>query len=260
MAGFTNPLNPNDVRGDRRKISSLGSVLDKGPDYKMLPDGTIKYYRNYYNWAIDGDKTKHTFRNILQDEESKNPQKWLEKFEKLYSIASYVYIDISDYLFKINGVWYLVESFQKGKELGIDLKIPYPPKENQDVRLMELRDLRSGKMDKDTTLVNIIGYQETDSEDGGWFNPISYSAGNYFIELYMPLGDTIKIKRHGSMGINMQFYKMPVTQGGRNDVVFIVQEPNEMYPDKEFEACTRSGQGIRNRNNTASTKAVSTVS
>ncbi len=33
---------------------------------------------------------------------------------------------------------------------------------------------------------------------------------------------------------NMQFYKMPVTHGGRNDVVFIVQEPNEMYPNKEF--------------------------
>ena len=47
-------------------------------------------------------------------------------------------------------------------------------------------------------------------------------------------GDTIKIKRHGSMGTAMQFYKMPVTQGGRNDVVFIVQEPNDMYPDREF--------------------------
>ena len=47
----------------------------------------------------------------------------------------------------------------------------HPPIENKDVRLMELRDLRSGKMDKDTTLVNIIGYQETDSEDGGWLEP-----------------------------------------------------------------------------------------
>ena len=36
------------------------------------------------------------------------------------------------------------------------------------------------------------------------------------------------------MGMNMQFYKIPVTQGGRNDVVFIVQEPNEMYPNSEF--------------------------
>ncbi len=121
-----------------------------------------------------------------------------------------------------------------GEALGMDLEKIYPEKENQDVRLMELRDLRSGKMEKDTTLVNLVAYEETDSEDGGFFNPISYSAGNYYIELYMPLGDTIKIKRHGSMGTNMQFYKMPVTHGGRNDVVFIVQEPNEMYPNKEF--------------------------
>ena len=99
---------------------------------------------------------------------------------------------------------------------------------------MELRDLRSGQMEKDTTLVKLVGYKETDSEDGGWFNPISFSAGYYYIDLYMPLGDTIKIKRHGSMGTAMEFYKMPVTRGGRNDVVFIVQEPNDMYPDREF--------------------------
>ncbi len=140
------------------------------------------------------------FKNPLTDQQKRNPEKWFEKFKELYIQSSYVYIDISDYHFKIDGEWFLVESWDMGEALGIDLEKIYPEKENQDVRLMELRDLRSGKMEKDTTLVNLVAYEETDSEDGSFFDPISYSAGNYYMELYMPLGDTIKIKRHGSMG------------------------------------------------------------
>lgn len=230
-AGATNPVDKKEGVGDRRKISTLGLILDKGPGYEILKDGTIIFYE-YYNWIFNGDKNEHTFVNPLNEKNQSDSKKWLDKFLELYNKASYIYESAWNYHFKIDGQWYKID--YNLDVVNEDFVKQYPPKENQDVRLMELRDLRSGKMEKDTTLVNLVGYEETDSEDGGWFNPISFSAGNYFMELYMPLGDTIRIKRHGSMGINMQFYKMPVTHGGRNDVVFIVQEPNEMYPNKEF--------------------------
>jgi len=232
IAGRTNPIYTDEIEGGRKKISALGEVLDNGPGYHALKDGTLEYYDSYFNWIINGDKSEYGFKNPLNENEQKDSEIWLEKFLKLYNQATYIYESAWNYRFKVSDIWYKMDYNQD--IVNDEFVKKHPPIENKDVRLLELRDLRSGKMDKDTTLVNIIGYQETDSEDGGWFNPISYSAGNYFIELYMPLGDTIKIKRHGSMGINMQFYKMPVTQGGRNDVVFIVQEPNEMYPDKEF--------------------------
>ncbi len=230
-AGATNPVDEKEAVGDRREISILGEVLDDGPGYEIWKDGTIEFY-DYYNWVFNGDKTKHAFKNLLNDKDQKDSKKWLNKFVELYNKASYVHESSWNYHFKIDDEWYKIN--YNLDVVNEDFVKQYPPKENQDVRLMELRDLRSGKMEKDTTLVDLVGYEETDSEDGGWFNPISFSAGNYFMELYMPLGDTIKIKRHGSMGTNMQFYKMPVTHGGRNDVIFIVQEPNEMYPNKEF--------------------------
>ncbi|HET8735297.1 MAG TPA: hypothetical protein VFM69_01740 [Pricia sp.] len=232
VAGNTNPIDKKETKGGRRKISNMGKVLDEGPICRILRDGTIKYYDTYFNWVFDGDKNEYTFKNPLSANDQKDPEKWLKKFIELYEKASYIYESSWEYHFKIEGEWYKMEyNLDVVNEEFVE---QFPPKENEDVRFMELRDLRSGKMEKDTTLLQLVGYEETDSEEGVGFNPISFSAGHYFMELYMPLGDTIKIKRHGSMGTNMQFYKIPVTKGGRNDVVFIVQEPNEMYPNREF--------------------------
>ena len=240
-AGKTNPIDKKETKGGRRKVSNLGEVLDEGPGSNLLKDGTIKFYNIYYNWVFNGDKTEHIFQNPFTEAEENDPKKWLERFDELYHESTFIYRHSSDYYLKIDGVFYLAETFKKAQILNMDIKSKYPVKENQEDRFMEFVDLYPGpytsstkKEDRDRSLIAFKGYEQTDSEKSPGINPISFSAGNYYLELYMPLGDTIKIKRHGSMGVNMQLYKIPVTQGGRNDVIFIVQEPNELYPDREF--------------------------
>lgn len=199
------------------------------------------HYSQYNHWIVNGDKTPKLFINPITEEDREDLSKWLAKFEELYNSATDVYISPSfyDFYMKIDGKWNEINRDIKGLP-PLDLEEQYPPEKYDKVRMVQLRDLCppdffESRDKRDTSFVDIVGYEETDSEKGSGLNPpISYSAGNYYLNLYMPLGDTIKIKRHGSMGVNMQFYKIPVTQGGRNDVVFIVQEPNEMYPDTEL--------------------------
>ncbi|WP_289064286.1 hypothetical protein [uncultured Zobellia sp.] len=228
------------------KVNNNGKIIDNYEINTIIIDGTMMGFDYYSNWIINSDKTKHKFIDPISNEVIQNPydyewkekdfEKWFEIFKKLYETADYVYIHSSFYFFKIDDKWYLLDDTLD--DSPDNFRVQYPPRQNQNVRMVELRDLCpdffKSRDKRDTSFVDIVGYEETDSEKGSGINPISYSAGNYYLNLYMPLGDTIKIKRHGSMGINMQFYKIPVTQGGRNDVVFIVQEPNEMYPDREL--------------------------
>ncbi|WP_289064288.1 hypothetical protein [uncultured Zobellia sp.] len=218
------------------KVNTNGKIIDNYEIDGILKDGTMKAYDYYSNWIINGDKTKHDFINPLTSEEQKNAESWLQKFKELYNSASYIYESSWNYYFKIDGSWYEIK--YNLDVVNDDFVAQHPPRQNQNVRMVQFRDLCpdffKSRDKRDTSFVDIVGYEETDSEKGSGLNPISYSAGNYYLNLYMSLGDTIKIKRHGSMGVNMQFYKIPVTQGGRNDVVFIVQEPNEMYPDREL--------------------------
>lgn len=236
--GRTNPIDEKDKTSQRLKISQSGDILDKGPTAAgPLKDGTMIGYNFYCDWIINGDGKDYEFIRPITSEDRVSLDSWFKKFQKLYSLATDVYISPSlyDYYMKIDKEWVEVKRDVKG--IPLDLEEQYPAKYSN-VRMMELRDLCpdffKARAERDTTFVDIFGYEETDSEKGSGLNPISYSAGDYYLNLYMPLGDTIKIKRHGSMGVNMQFYKIPVTQGGRNDVVFIVQEPNELYPDREF--------------------------
>lgn len=218
------------------KLDNLGNQIDEYGTYDILNDGTMKAYGFYSDWIINGDKSKYDFINPLPIENQKDSEKWLSKFKELYTVADYVYESSWNYYFKIDNKWH---------ELKYNLNVvdkefisKYPAKEDQDRRMAKLRDLcpdfSVNEYNRDTSFMNVVDYEETDSEDGGWFNPISYSAGYFFIELYMPMGDTIKIKRHGSMGANLEVYKIPVTHGGRNDVVFLVQKPSKLYPEKEF--------------------------
>ena len=237
VGGVTNPINKKETKGGRKKVSILGDVINQFKGYKILKDGTLKYYSNYYNWVINGDKSEHTFLNALTPIELRNSKKWLEKFKELYGSSSCIFEQSWDYYFKSGNNWYILEY---NKDIVNEDFIKRYPAKMEDVRFMEFVDLYPGpytsstkKKDRDRSLIAFKGYEQTDSEKSPGINPISFSAGNYYLELYMPLGDTIKIKRHGSMGVNMQLYKIPVTQGGRNDVIFIVQEPNELYPDRE---------------------------
>lgn len=239
-------INKKDRTYESLKVNSMGEIIDKNEINGILKDGTMTGFDYYSNWIINGDKTEHKYidpisNKIIDDPydykwSEKDYGKWLTIFKDLYDKADYVHINISFYQFKIGEKWYILND--NLEESTKELRQRYPSKENQKARLGKLRDICPdfyvNEYNRDTSFMNVVDYEETDSEDGGWFNPISYSAGNYFIELYMPLGDTIKIKRHGSMGVNMQAYKIPVTHGGRNDVVFLVQEPNKLYPGKEF--------------------------
>ncbi|QCX00336.1 hypothetical protein FGM00_09510 [Aggregatimonas sangjinii] len=235
--GKTNPIKEGEAKNIRLKISDIGKVLDSGPIYTVLKNGVLWHYSEYNNWIIDGDKNPKNYRKPMTGVNFQDVEKWIEKFKELYTSASDVYISPSvyDYYVKIDKEWVEVKRDVKG--IPLDLEEQYPAKYSN-IRMVELRDLCpdffKARAERDTSFIDIVGYEETDSEKGSGLNPISYSAGDYYLNLYMPLGDTIKIKRHGSMGVNMQFYKIPVTQGGRNDVVFIVQEPNELYPDREF--------------------------
>ncbi len=228
------------------KFNYLGDVIEKFETDEILGDGTDIGFNYYSNWIINGDKTRHKFvdpftNHVIEDTYNyewpeKDFDKWFKVFRTLYDKANYVYIDISFYFLKVDGTWYLLDDTLE--ESPENFRKEYPAKENQDVRIGKLRDLcpdfSVNENNRDTSFMNVVDYEETDSEDGGWFNPISYSAGYYFIELYMPMGDTVKIKRHGSMGANLEVYKIPVTRGGRNDVVFLIQKPGKLYPEKEF--------------------------
>lgn len=246
VGSYLKSADKENIKFESLKIDYLGNIGDTYEYHTPLKDGTMKGFDYYSSWIINGDKTKHFYIDPFTDKpikdlydyewREKDYEKWYEMFQILYDRASYVHIDISFYFFKINDKWYsLREPFE---ETPKDFNKQYPAKENQDVRMGKLRDLcpdfSVNEYNRDTSFMNVVDYEETDSEDGGWFNPISYSAGYFFIELYMPMGDTIKIKRHGSMGANLEVYKIPVTHGGRNDVVFLVQKPGKLNPEKEF--------------------------
>ncbi|WP_461532480.1 hypothetical protein [Sinomicrobium sp.] len=214
------------------KIDVQGNTIDTYNINTILPDGTMFRWNKYYsNWVINGDTTEHKF--IVPDlvKETSDPKEWVNKFNETYKEAESVYYN-TEFYFKIKGEWYRVEENNEVyAQLNIDLTEKYTDKYNS-IRMVKFKDLMPDMLKKsserDTTFINKVGYEEKDRESGKGLNPISYSAGYYYLELYMPLGDTIKIKRFGSMDVNMQAYKIPAPMGGRNDVVFLVQEPEEM--------------------------------
>ena len=67
---------------------------------------------------------------------------------------------------------------------------------------------------------------------GGWSSS-TYSAGWWYMQIYMPGGDTLRVKRFSSYrGPDMKLYKIPEQHGGREDVLFIVLEPKDAHPEQ----------------------------
>ena len=63
-------------------------------------------------------------------------------------------------------------------------------------------------------------------------NQYNYSTGWWYLEIYMPF-DTIRIKRYSNYKRpELKLYKIPAASGGRNDVLFIVQKPEKLYPEQ----------------------------
>ena len=231
----TTPIKEENTEYRRLKVSLEGEITDEGPIYTLLKDGTLWYTDHYNNWVINGNTTKHKYIDPMTKEQKKDMDKWLPKFKELYNEASYVYLFSSDYFFKVNEKWYVVADTLE--ESPLNFRKLFPPKENQDVRMIELEDrtpdFSRGPTQRDTTLWTYHGYEEADSEEGVGLNPINFSAGWHYLQLKMPGSEPLKIARYGSMGVNMHTYIIPDSLGGREDVVYIVQEPSDLYPGRE---------------------------
>ncbi|WP_139278129.1 hypothetical protein [Pseudozobellia thermophila] len=213
----------------------------------LLKDGTISASDYYSNWVINGDTTEHKYLDPFSNKEiedpydfkanEQDPEKWLEKFKELYSHAQYVYVYLGMYYLKVNHKWYWMEANLEG--LPDNLKQQYPPKEDQDVRMVELENLapvwyHKGFKDRDTSLIKMVDYESTYFEkvDQG-LNQYGFSAGWWYLEVYMPLGDTLRIKRYSYFeDPELKLYKVPKEYGGREDVLFIVQKPEELFPEQ----------------------------
>jgi len=146
---------------------------------------------------------------------------------------------MSEYYFKIDSRWYFLETYKMGKANNIDLKKHYPAKEDQDVRMVALKDLSPNYSvppeERDISLIKEVAYKQTVFKKENWgLIKSNYSAGWWYLEIYMPKGDVIKIKRYASFRRpDIELYKIPKEYGGREDVLFIVQEPNSMHMEQQ---------------------------
>lgn len=246
--GKTNPVDKDKFLSDRVKISILGDITDKGiTNARIEKDGSMHGFDFYSNWIVDGDTTKYKYidpfskKEIIDPYELKpeeeNSERWMAKFKELYSNAQYVFTDISFYYFKIIDKWYLMEAELEG--LPENLEEQYPPKEQQNARMLELENLaplwyHKGFEERDTSLIKMIDYESTFyTEENFGLIKQGYSAGWWYLEVYMPLGDTLRIKRYSYFeDPDLKLYKIPAAYGGRNDVLFIVQKPKSSHAEQ----------------------------
>lgn len=229
----TSPIKEEETEYKRLKVSATGRLIDEGPIYTLLKDGTLWYTDHYNNWIINGDTTKYKFKDPLAAEEKKDFDRWFEKFKELYTRASYVYIDISDYYLKVDKEWYIIADTLE--ERPPNLRKLFPPKEDQQIRMVELEDLSPAYYappeERDHSLIREIDYESVYSEEinRGW-DSHTYSAGWWYLQIYMPGGDTLRIKRYSDIrNPRMKLYKIPERYGGREDVLFMVLEPKDAH-------------------------------
>jgi len=250
---FFEPLSKEreEIKYNRLLLDIFGSIKSVGTTEYLLKDGTMWDSSYYVNWVINGDTTKHKYIDPSTNKEiedpyeydfkinQKDPEKWLEKFKELYTKAQYVYIYISFYYFKIDDIWYLINTDWMGDKVGLNIEKHYPAKEDQDVRMVALKDLSPNYSvppeERDISLIKEVAYKQTFFEKENWgLIKSNYSAGWWYLEIYMPKGDVIKIKRYASYRRpDIELYKIPKENGGRDDVLFIVQEPNSMHMEQQ---------------------------
>ena len=249
--GRTNPLNKNDVDSKRFKTTPMGNISAEGPiDAGLMKDGSLFGFDFYYNWIIDGDTAKYRYldpfsgqkiKEILEFRDNeKDSEKWMGKFRDFYGQASNVYVDKNNsnrYYLKVEDRWFMM--YNSLEETPDNLKELYPPKEDQHPKMIDLPDLAPKNFHRpknsfDTDLIKMIGYESQffEKEDQG-LGSYGFSAGWWYLEIYMPLGDTLRIKRYSNYeDPELSLYKVPSAHGGREDVLFIVQKPEELFPEQ----------------------------
>ena len=234
IGGKTNPIKEEERETKRLKLSVNGRILAEGiTNAGVLKDGTLKGYDFYSNWIINGDTTKHRYLKPFADK-NYDPKEWLYAFKDEYDRASASYYFNGTYYLKIDNQWNAIKKNFDVENFNFDKHFP---DKYADVRMIELEDrtpdFSRGPTQRDTSLWTYHGYEEADSESGVGLNPINFSAGWHYLQLKMPGAEPLKIARYGSMGVNMHTYIIPDSLGGREDVVYIVQEPSDLYPGRE---------------------------
>lgn len=248
--GKNNPAFEKDFHSQRLKISILGDIIDSGvTNAELKSDGSLHGFDFYSNWIVNGDTIKHKFNDPFSNKEIenpyefeaqvKNPEKWMEKFIKCYNESDYtfIYVNSTIYFFRIDNKWYFMEANVKG--LPNNLEYQYPPKEEKGVRMVDLVDIapkyyHPQQGTNDNGLIKLKEYESTffEKEEQG-LGSYSFSAGWWYLEIYMPLGDTLRIKRYSNYeDPELELYKVPAAYGGREDVLFIIQKPEEMFPEQ----------------------------
>ena len=242
--------NSDEIEYNTLRLDLLGNLEDSYKAHSKLKDGTMWNSDYYVNWIINGDTIKHRYIDPFSKKKidshpyefevkEKKPEKWLEKFTETYNRSQYVFLNMSDYYFKMDNVWYFIDGYDMGEANKINIKEKYPPKENQNIRIVELENLaplwyHEGFKERDTTLIKMMDYESTfyKEENFGLIKQ-GYSAGWWYLEIYMPLGDTLRIKRFSDFeDPDLELYKVPAAYGGREDVLFIVQKPKDSHMEQ----------------------------
>ena len=214
-----------DIIGGKQIFDDIG---------RILKDGTMWNRQYYQNWIINGDVEKKEFFDPLTDDQKKKEKKWLELFDEIYMNSSLVYIYNSRYFFKNDDLWYKINDIHQ--IMSSEFLSKYPAKVN-DSRMIELKDLCPSfgiALEKrDTSLTKEMKYESTFFEKSKRGRAFNFSAGWWYLDMYLPGGDTLKIKRYASYrNPALKVYKIPKEHGGRDDVLFIVQEPSEMLKEQ----------------------------
>lgn len=219
------------------RISNNGDVNDttitKGMG--LYDNGIINTTTELCEWLINGTTS------FIKPEQVPFPrgENSFEIFNEDYQRAEYYMRPPGgEPIFKINGKWItygLPFNTELNKYLATDeSKKKYPLKpSNRFIPMQEIGpDFGVAPEKRDTSLLKSLGYAVVDKETEDWgITKHKYSAGFYNMELYLPGGDTLRFRHFGAMGINLEVFRVPKEYGGRDDVFFIAQEPNELYPD-----------------------------
>ncbi|SDE33492.1 hypothetical protein SAMN04487894_1378 [Niabella drilacis] len=220
------------------KISHSGSIIDTTlvESMGLYNNGIVDKNGGYISeWIINNDT------GFVKPEYIPSPQgeSAFKAFDEDYHKAKYYMRPPGGYpIFKINGKW-ITYGLPFNTELNKyfateECKKKYPLKpSNRFVSMQEIGpDFGVAPQKRDTSLLKSLGYAAVDKETEDWgITRHRYSAGFYNMELYLPGGDTLRFRHFGALGINLELFRVPKEYGGRDDVFFIAQDPNPLYPD-----------------------------
>jgi len=217
------------------KISMNGNVIDttNSESLGLYDNGIIRKGDALCEWLINNDIRFKVPQNVPPPVEN-----IYELFDKMYKESEMFLLHHYYPTFKIEERWITYDSpledeFSRYLSTSEFLK-KYPIKPaNRFIPMQEIGpDFGVAPEKRDTSLLKSLGYAVVDKETEDWgITKHNYSAGFYNMELYLPGGDTLRFRHFGALGINLEVFRVPKEYGGRDDVFFIAQDPNPLYPE-----------------------------